>query len=108
MTAMRILIMTLVMMICCAVPDSSAAPVPKEKPMLKCELKPLPPPLDDPRIAWEVVITNNSAKDVDIPWRCDPLEHFDLIVNDPMGMQVKAIGCSTRLSPYSFENQHFM
>ncbi len=108
MTARRMLFVILSLPICWAVGTGSAAPVPKEKPMLTCELHPMPDCVYMTYANWEVVITNTSGKVVDIPWKLSVWYFLELKVQDSTGGEIKTDGYGTRFSPYSFVDQHLI
>ena len=83
-----------------ASPVSWAAPAPKEKPVITCELKVTGKDgeLISP-YAGEVTITNNSNETIDIGTTMGPLGFLDLKVRDPNGDVVKTKPLASLRSP---------
>ena len=86
-----------------ASPVSGAAPAPKEKPAIACELTVTNKngELFSPD-GGEVIITNNSSETIDIGTTLGPLGFLDLKVRDPNGDTVKTLPYAFLLSPLSF------
>ncbi len=88
-----------------------AAPAPREKPVLKCELHWTGKfettmlgeriTTEDPQAA-EITITNISDAEVDIGSNFGPLGFFDLKVKDPAGAVVKTEPLSSRMAVQTF------
>src|SRR5436189_3885621 len=78
-----------------------AAPVPKEKPVITCQLSITGRIGEITRAdAGEVIITNNSAEVIDIGTVVGPLGYLDLKVKDAKGTDVKTMPFAGRFSPY--------
>ncbi len=101
----------------CAASVQSVAPVPKEKPVIKCELnvtgnyktivdgKWVTIPKPD---AGEVVVTNLSTETIDIKSFHGPVGHLDLRVKDPKGDAVKTKALVNIFSPQTFQPEPYL
>jgi hypothetical protein len=109
MTETRKLLVSGWLVVGCAAGLLSAAPVPKEKQMLKCELTVTGKTGDSsPPDAGEVVITNTSKEVVDIGSTLGPRGFLDLKVKDPKGEFQKTEPLWTLLSPRSSSPEPFL
>ena len=88
---------------CLTIGPALAAPVPKEKPVIKCELK-FTGKIGDAPVAdgGEAIITNNTSEVVDIGSTLGPKAYLDLKLKDPKGLDVKTEPLSSLISPHSF------
>lgn len=101
----------------CAASVESVAPVPKEKPVIKCVVtvtgkyetivdgKWVTLPKPD---AGEVVVTNLSTETIDIKSFHGPKGHLDVRVKDPKGDAVKTEPLVSLYSPYTFTPEPYL